>query len=162
MREMPTQALLRERFARLGIHGDQLDLRKPVWHTADHQLIYNEIDVALDPFPYDGTTTTCEALWMGVPVVTLAGVMHAGRVGVSILTQVGLTDCIARDPEHYVEIAVRLAGDTARLTELRAGLREKMAQSPLMDASGFARDVETAYHDMWRSWCESGAQSDHD
>ena len=104
-------------------------------------------------FPYHGTTMTCEALWMGVPVVALAGKTHASRVGVSLLTNVGLPELIASSPEEYITIAARRAADTARLTELRATLREKMKASPLMDAPRFARNVEAAYREMWRAWC---------
>jgi predicted O-linked N-acetylglucosamine transferase (SPINDLY family) len=113
------------------------------------------MDIALDTFPYNGTTTTCEALWMGVPVVALAGDSHAGRVGVSILTQMGLTDFIAGTPGDYVQIAVDLANDPVRRSELRRTLRPLMAASPLCDAKAFARDVEDAYRKVWRKWCKS-------
>jgi predicted O-linked N-acetylglucosamine transferase (SPINDLY family) len=121
----------------------------------DHQSVYNEIDIALDPFPYNGATTTCESLWMGVPVITLTGKMHAGRVGTSILTQVGLTDLIAEGPDDYVRIAVELANDPMRLSELRSTLRQRMVTSPLCDAKAFARSMEDAYRTMWRKWCNA-------
>jgi len=85
------------------------------------------VDIALDPFPFNGTTTTCEALWMGVPVITLRGHRHAGRVGASLLTQIGLTDLIAHSIEEYVEIAVALAGNSGRLDDLRHALRPREA-----------------------------------
>jgi predicted O-linked N-acetylglucosamine transferase (SPINDLY family) len=116
-------------------------------------LYASAIDIALDPFPYNGATTTCEALWMGVPVVTLRGGHHAGRVGASLLTQIGLSHLIADSIEAYVETAVALAGDPARLTELRLSLRARMAASPLCDAPAFARDIEHAYRTMWQRWC---------
>ena len=116
--------------------------------------LYHRIDIALDPFPYGGGTTTCDALWMGVPVVSLAGPTGAGRGGLSILSNLGLADFVAHDREQYVRIAVELAGDLPRLSQLRATLRGRMQQSPLMDAPRFARNVEAAYREMWRRWCD--------
>lgn len=154
-KDVPTRQYYYREFAKHGIADDRLALRGPLRDTGDHQAVYNEVDIALDPFPYHGTTTTYEALWMGVPVIVLAGIMHAGRVGVSILTQTGLTEHIARDPDHYVRIAVELAGNPARLSELRATLRRRMADSPACAAKPFARDVEEAYRMMWKKWCET-------
>jgi predicted O-linked N-acetylglucosamine transferase (SPINDLY family) len=113
---------------------------------------YGELDLCLDPFPYNGHTTTLDSLWMGVPVVTLAGRTAVGRGGVSILSNVGLTEMIARDPEEYVEIAVSLARDLGRLAELRAALRERIRASPLMNIEQFAADVESAFRGMWERW----------
>ena len=93
-----------------GVAAQRVELSAYV-PQAEHFAAYGRVDIALDPFPYNGTTTTCEALWMGVPVVTLRGDRHAGRVGASLLTQLGLTDLIAGSIEEYVEIAVALAGD---------------------------------------------------
>ena len=111
---------------------------------------YHRIDIALDPLPFGGGITTCDALWMGVPVVSLRGRTAVGRAGASILSNVGLTDLIADTPEQYVQIAAGLAADPPRLSELRATLRARMSASPLMDAPGFARDVEAALWTMWR------------
>jgi predicted O-linked N-acetylglucosamine transferase (SPINDLY family) len=124
---------------------------------AAHLAAYHQVDIALDPFPYNGTTTTCEALWMGVPVVTLRGDRHVGRVGASLLTQVGLPDLIAASVEEYVEVAAALAVDAARLNELRRSLRQRMAASPLCDGRAFARKIESAFRGMWRKWCEAPA-----
>ncbi len=122
--------------------------------------LYRRIDIALDTFPYGGGTTTCDALWMGVPVVSLAGQTAVGRGGLSILSNVGLPELVARSPEQYVEIAAGLAGDLPRLSRLRGTLRERMARSPLMDGARFARHVEAAYRAMWRKWCaKEGGQT---
>jgi predicted O-linked N-acetylglucosamine transferase (SPINDLY family) len=116
---------------------------------------YNSIDIALDPFPYNGWITTCDALWMGVPVVTLAGATAPGRGGRSILMNIGLSELIAETREQYLEIAVRLANDLPRLSEMRAGLRERMQRSPMGDAKGVARELEAAYRQMWLEWIQS-------
>ena len=136
-----------------GIGPERLELRGGEPHYADHLALYHRIDVALDTFPYHGTTTTCEALWMGVPVVTLAGSCHVSRVGVSLLTTAGLPELVATTTEEYLQIAASLAHDRPRLTHLRATLRPQLQQSPLMDAPRFARTIEAAYRQMWRQWC---------
>ncbi len=118
---------------------------------------YHGIDIALDAFPYCGGTTTCDALWMGVPVVSLAGKMPTARGGVSILSNVGLPELIAPTEAEYVRIAANLARDTPRLAGMRSTLRQRMQASPLMDALRFARHVEAAFRGMWRTWC-SGSQ----
>jgi predicted O-linked N-acetylglucosamine transferase (SPINDLY family) len=148
------QAGVRSRFAAAGIPGDRLACLGWTATDADHYAAYAQVDVALDPFPYNGTTTTCEALWMGVPVVALAGDRHAGRVGASLLRAVGLPDLVAPDPAAYRGIATALAGDRDRLAALRAGLRERMAASPLCDGPAFARRFEAALRGMWRQACE--------
>ena len=121
---------------------------------AEYFQIYERLDVAVDPFPCSGGTTTCDALWMGVPVVSLAGQTAVGRGGVSILSNVGLPELVAEDVGQYVRIAVDLAQDLSRLSELRATLRGRMQASPLMDAPRFARNVEAAYREMWQRWCK--------
>ena len=115
---------------------------------------YGQIDIALDPFPYSGGTTTCDALWMGVPVVSLAGATAVSRGGLSILSNVGLPELVAKTPEQYVHVALESATDRARLEHLRTSLRSMMRASPLMNAPQFARDVEAAYRMMWRAWCK--------
>jgi protein O-GlcNAc transferase len=140
-------------FSRHGIDPARIELVGWVRNPAEHLLLYGQVDLALDPFPYNGTTTTCEAMWMGVPVLALAGGRHAARVGVSLLKQVGLSDFVTADVQEYVARAVAYATDPAPLAEVRAGLRERMAASPLCDGRAFARDVENAYRAMWRGWC---------
>lgn len=140
---------VRDLFARHEIGEPRLELVTswPV-HTR-HLELYNSIDIALDTFPYHGATTTCEAMWMGVPVVVLAGATHVARVGVSLLERLGLALLIADSAPAYVERACALAGELDRLAQLRAGLRRRMAESPLGDAAGFARELEGAYRRMW-------------
>ena len=120
--------------------------------------LHGRIDIALDTSPYGGGTTTCDALWMGVPVISLVGNTAVGRGGLSILSNIGLPDLAARSQEEYVRIATDLAGDFPRLTGLRSTLRHRMEQSPLMDAGRFTRGIEAAYHQMWRNWCNSPAK----
>ena len=139
-----------------GIGAERLQLLEQNTSLLDHLNQYNRIDVSLDTFPYHGTTTTCEALWMGVPTITLAGPHHASRAGVSLLASVGLGDLIAETPGEYVDKAVQLAGDLPRLIEIRAGLRERMLDSPLMDGRSFARDMEAGYRQVWRTWSQTG------
>jgi predicted O-linked N-acetylglucosamine transferase (SPINDLY family) len=110
-------------------------------------------DIALDTFPYNGGATTCECLWLGVPVVTRAGEMGFARSGASILGAVGLPDLVAESDEAYLDIAAKLAADRPRLRALQAGLRERLRASPLLDAAGFMRDLEAAYRDLWRRAC---------
>lgn len=117
--------------------------------------LHQQVDIGLDPFPYAGGTTTCDALWMGVPVVTLAGQTAASRGGLTLLANLGLEELVARDPEQYVQIAANLARDLPRLTNLRTSLRPRMTASPLMDAPRFACDVEAAFRQMWVSWCDA-------
>ncbi|MGF1608997.1 MAG: glycosyltransferase [Kiloniellales bacterium] len=114
---------------------------------------YRRLDIALDPFPYNGTTTTCEALMMGVPVIALAGDRHAARVSASILSRLELPVLIATDPDDYVARAIALAAHENALSSLRATLRRRMITSPLCDAAGYTRTLEAAYRAMWRDWC---------
>jgi predicted O-linked N-acetylglucosamine transferase (SPINDLY family) len=150
------QQALREGFAAGGIDPGRLALSGAEKSLHDHLARYGEVDIALDTFPYNGTTTTCEAMWMGVPVVTLAGRAHVSRVGASLLHQVGLEELVAREPGDYVARAAALALDPGRLRELRAGMRARLRGSALMDAAGFARAVEEAYRAMWQAHLHEG------
>jgi len=124
---------------------------------ANYLQTYREIDVALDPYPYGGGTTTCDALWMGVPVVSLAGRTAVSRAGSTLLSNVGLEHLVARSEEQYIELAAGLIGDAPALMELRRGLRERVESSPVMDARQFARDLEAQLRTAWRAWCETRA-----
>jgi len=139
-------------FAAHGIGGTRLEFvtRLPVMKFLE---AHSRVDVALDPFPFSGTTTTCQTLWMGVPVVTLAGKSHVSRVGVTMLTAVGLEQCVADDENDYVRKAVALAADPARLQELRHSLRDHMSISPLMDGAKLTHFLEDAYSKMWEDYC---------
>lgn len=125
--------------------------RSPV----DHLRLYNQMDLALDTFPYNGTTTTCEALWMGTPVLTFEGASHAGRVGASLLTHTGLPELVAKDRQGYIDKAVELGKDWDALAKLRSGLRDRFASSPAMDAARLARGLEKAYREAWQAHCAS-------
>lgn len=114
---------------------------------------FGRVDIALDSTPYSGGTTTCDALWMGVPVVTLPGSRPTSRSAASILTTVGVTDWIASSPDEYVQRAVDAARNPALLAELRSTLRSTMQASPLMDEARFTKDLEKVYREMWRAWC---------
>lgn len=119
----------------------------------DYLRQYHRIDLGLDTFPYNGHTTSLDSFWMGVPVVTQVGRTVVGRAGWSQLSNLGLPELAGHTPEEFVRIAVDLARDWPRLTELRAALRRRMESSPLMDGVRFARHVEVAYRQMWRTWC---------
>jgi predicted O-linked N-acetylglucosamine transferase (SPINDLY family) len=160
MRDAPTAAQLRSRFADEGIAPERIDLLAWRVRTVHHLARYGLVDVALDPFPFNGVTTTCEALWMGVPVVTLRGDRPYARVGASLLASVGLEEFVTEDPESYVEMAASLGNDLSRLGELRLGLRDRMRASPLCDGAGFARAIEQAYRRMRRNWCAQGPSPD--
>jgi protein O-GlcNAc transferase len=121
---------------------------------SDYLAAYNRVDIALDPFPYTGGTTTVEALWMGVPVLTLAGKQFLARQGVGLLMNAGLSDWVASDTEEYLEQAVAQANNLQHLASLRAGLRQQLLSSPVCDAQRFAQHFETALRSMWERWCQ--------
>ncbi len=144
--------LILDQLCKHGADAKRVDLRSPDISPMDHLNGYNLLDIALDSFPYNGTTTTCEALWMGAPVITLAGNNHVSRVGVSQMTNLGLPEFIARDTNDYVNIAVALANDLPRLAELRAGMRERLKNSPLMNVPRFTKNLEEAYDVIWKKY----------
>lgn len=141
-------------FARFGIAAERLILDGQFASHEEHFRAYQQVDVALDPFPYPGITTTVEALWMGVPVLSLAGQRFISHQGETILRNVGLPQWIAGDADDYVAKAAAFAGDVDALAALRQGLREQLLASPLCDAPRFARNFENALRGMWRKWCE--------
>ncbi len=151
------RAIFLEQFRQAGILPEQVAVvgQRP---AIEYLRLYDQVDVALDTFPYNGTTTTCDALWMGVPVVSLVGGHHASRVGLSILSQLGLETLAARSAEDYVARAAALAQDLRRLEKLRASLRPSMLASSLCNAGAFAAAVEGAYRQMWQKWCRSGTE----
>jgi protein O-GlcNAc transferase len=144
---------LRSEFANCGVEPSRIEC---LGWSAHRQLLdeYLRIDVALDPFPYNGGLTTCEAMWMGVPVITCPGETFASRHALSHLSNVGLTETIARDLDEYVAMAVSLATDLPRLAALRSGLRERVAGSPLCDGKTFARDLMRILRETWRWYCK--------
>jgi len=148
-----TASRVRETFAHHGVSSERLELRSDDLSVAAHLSLYHGVDVALDPFPYNGTTTTCEALWMGVPVVTLAGQTHVARVTASQLTHLGRPEWIAYSENDYIEKCIELAADLPGLAGTRAAQREHMRLSPLCDAPCFTAQLEAAYREMWRRYC---------
>jgi len=149
------QARYRREFGDRGIDTERLQLLGWI-SKGSHLSVYDRIDVALDPFPYNGTTTVCETMWMGVLTVALAGRWHAARMTLSLNTRLGHEDMVAADLPAYVEIAAGLAADADRLRMLRYSMRDTMVSAGMTDPRRFARDMEKAYRDMWRQWCRMG------
>ena len=135
-------------FSDFGIAGERIEVRPVVPDTKGHLAVYNEIDIALDTFPYNGTTTTFEALWMGVPVITLSGERHAARVGASILMRLGLPELVASSTNEYINLAERLANEAERLEKMHSSLRGILADSALCDAELFTKEFESALKNM--------------
>jgi predicted O-linked N-acetylglucosamine transferase (SPINDLY family) len=155
LKDDQNRARFKDMFAQESITPERLEMRQEMMEQADHLGLYNRVDIGLDPFPYNGTTTTCEALWMGVPIVTLLGVRHAGRVGASILHRVGLDELVASSSEEYIELARSLASDSKKLQEIRFSLRRRMQESELMNSVLFTGHLEDIYQKMWQTYCES-------
>ncbi len=146
------QNRFRDWFAADGIAPERLQFAGAT-PPAEYLAEYGGIDIALDPFPYNGGSTTLDALWMGVPVVTLAGRLAVQCDGKTVLTAAGLADLVAETPEDYLKIALFLAGTVPKMPDLRANVRHALQSSPLMDEPGLVKNVEDAYRDMWRAWC---------
>lgn len=158
LRDATIAADLTSRFAAVGAAPHRLRLESWAPDLHSHLALYRQVDVALDTFPYCGTTTTCEALLMGVPVVSLVDPrpLHAGRVGLSLLSAVGLSDLAAPDPARYLDLAASLAADPARLREYRQSLRPRLLQSVLCDRPAYARRLGDALRRAWRDYCAGG------
>ncbi len=150
LRDEGVLRLARERMQRAGLDLDRVELAGFTPGRREHLAAVAQADVALDTFPYHGTTTTCESLWMGVPVVTLAGDRHAARVGVSLLQHLGLDHLVALSPDQYVHIATSLANDPSKLAEMRPDLRRRMREASLTDIPAFVHQLEEAYRTAWR------------
>ncbi|MDA0215436.1 MAG: tetratricopeptide repeat protein [Planctomycetota bacterium] len=144
-----------ERLAASGIPPERVDIVAYTSNLHDHWNLYSRVHVALDTTPYNGTTTTCEALWMGVPLVTIAGDRHSARVSTSILHAAGHKEWVANSPTEFASIAANLATDRAKLTELRDGLRGQVKASVLCDQVAYAERFHNALRKAWRSWCAS-------
>ena len=143
------RALVFTRVQHAGIQAEHIRILEPQDSHDAHFHSYGEKDIALDAFPYHGTTTTLDALWMGVPVITLAGDRHAARVSASILHAVGLDDLVAHSPEQFPHVAASLATSPERLQTLRQSLRQTLAVSPLMNGGAFTRQLEQVYRHSW-------------
>jgi protein O-GlcNAc transferase len=147
----------KKRFAAAGVDPQRIEFVGTLPWEKYIDLYNSRIDIALDPTPYGGGITSLDALWMGVPLVTLRGETGVGRGGCSILSNLELPELIASSHDEYVRIAADLAGDLPRLSDLRATLRQRMIDSPLMDAKNFARDFENIYRRLWREWCATSS-----
>ena len=152
--DAPNREGLIRAFAAHGVEGERLSF-EGMTPRVEALAAYNRVDIALDPFPFGGCTTTADTLWMGVPLVTLAGERWSGRMSWSILSALGLEAWVAPDVDAYVETAVRMAGDLASLAPVRASLRERLEGSSFCDGPGFTRRLEGAYRQMWRAWATS-------
>ncbi|HZU35370.1 MAG TPA: hypothetical protein VFA18_05660, partial [Gemmataceae bacterium] len=156
-----TADLLRARFGQRGVHSERLLLRTAEPANLQHLRLYEEIDIALDTWPWNGHTTACEALWMGVPVLTLRGKRHASRMVASVLNCLDLSEWIADTPEDYICRAASCADRRQALADLRATLRDRLRRSPLCDARSFCRGLEATFRGLWRHWCENTSPPEH-
>lgn len=156
-----TDATVQERVSAalqaLGIGPERVDLLGHTRTRQEHLALYARVDIGLDTFPYNGTTTTCEALWMGVPVLSLVGTRHAGRVGASLLSAAGLSDWLADAPGSFVAIAQSMAADVTGLARVRESLRGQLMESSLCDAAGFVHRLEAAMQQVWARWLDDHA-----
>ncbi|XP_044507572.1 probable UDP-N-acetylglucosamine--peptide N-acetylglucosaminyltransferase SPINDLY isoform X2 [Mangifera indica] len=154
---------VRQRFLstleQLGLESLRVDLLPLILLNHDHMQAYSLMDISLDTFPYAGTTTTCESLFMGVPCITMAGSVHAHNVGVSLLSKVGLPHLIAKNEDEYVRLALQLASDITALSNLRMSLRELMSRSPVCDGQNYMRGLESTFRNMWHRYCKGDVPS---
>jgi len=141
-------------FGEHNISAERLILQPRSASWVEYAKTFEAIDIALDPFPFNGGTTSMDGLWMGVPLITLHGERCVGRFGSGILSTIGYTGLVADTREQYIETSVALASDPHRLAALRATLRQQMADSPLCDTHALTRALEGAYRSMWRTWCD--------
>ncbi|MDH3326112.1 MAG: hypothetical protein OEM38_05265, partial [Gammaproteobacteria bacterium] len=142
-------------FKEFGIDQNRIEFHQNINSRDEHMSYYNNVDICLDPFPYNGTTTTFEAIYMGVPVISLSGESHYSRVGFSILSNLKLNELIASSTEKYVEIAQNLSADVSRIKKYRCSLRETLLTSPLTDAKSFSDNFERLLRETWYSYCEN-------
>ncbi|OHC67721.1 MAG: hypothetical protein A3H93_18825 [Rhodocyclales bacterium RIFCSPLOWO2_02_FULL_63_24] len=154
--EESARAELITKFAGHGVATGRVVVGGAKDSVLEHLAAYGEIDIALDTVPYNGTTTTCEALWMGVPVITLTGDRHAGRVGSALLQHLGLGQWAAKSSDEFVAKAMQLATDRALLAQLRSTMRERLRSSLLMDGKAMGRNLGDAIRSMWTTYCASG------
>jgi protein O-GlcNAc transferase len=157
--EAATRQRYLARFASAGVATDRVEFLERTAKTEEHLMLYQRVDVSLDTFPYHGTTTTCEALWMGVPVVTLMGDRHVARVSGSLLTAIGREAWVAQSSDDYVRIATELAADQVKLAEIRNSLRDELRNSSLGDHAGQSARFASALRQCWRSWCYARSSS---
>lgn len=149
------------RFVAQGLAPERIEVMGRIAETRDHLDCYSKIDIALDTFPYNGTTTTCEALWMGVPVITLAGNRHAARVGSSLLATLDLSEYVATSVDEYIQMATSLANNPVKRQELRATMRNRMRASKLCDARDMGRELGRALREMWHRYCAAESVGTH-
>ncbi len=154
LRDPQVKAIVTEQFKETGVPEDRLVLYNYDTTYFEHLSRFHHIDIALDTSPYNGTTTTCESLWMGVPVITLCGDKPQSRVSASIINRIGLGDLIAYSADEYIEKAKALANDLDKLESIRLNLRANMQNSTLMNGALMAEAIETAYREMWIKYCE--------
>jgi len=146
-----TRHRYQQKFLAQGLAEGSVELVGHMPTREEHLALYSRVDIGLDTFPYNGTTTTCEALWMGVPVLALSGKHHASRVGQSLLTAVELDDWVSDTEQSFIGNAAEKSADLDKLAALRAGMRERLLASQLCDADQFTRNLEQAYRRMWQN-----------
>jgi predicted O-linked N-acetylglucosamine transferase (SPINDLY family) len=152
--EGAARAQLIRQFAQLGIADDRIDYCGSL-PLREFQRKLQQVDITLDPFPVNGATTTCESLWLGVPVLTLVGERFPSRAGLSIMNAARMPEFATATPEEFIGKAISLANDLPRLADIRAGMRERLKETPLFDQQRFARNLEDIYRDVWRRYASA-------